>query len=275
MEDKKLILDLTPLVDVVRTLRDKEKGCPWDSVQTHASMRRYFVEEVYEVLDAIDQKDALGLREELGDVLYQIAMHAVMAEEEGLFSPQDIVNDIKNKMIRRHPAVFGQKNLENKVGSMVNWDRLKQGEQRQQHEHLLDGVVKGLPSLLEADKLQDKAAKCGFDWPDVQGVWDKVAEEWQEWQEALQERDPSHAEEEAGDVLFVFANLCRHYHIEPECALNRANAKFRRRFSHVEKRVRQSGRPWEDFSLEELDGFWREAKQIERQGSSDAPDTSV
>lgn len=275
MEEKKLTLDLTPLVKVVEKLRQKEGGCPWDSVQTHPSLRRYFVEEVYEVLDAIDQKDSAGLREELGDVLYQVAIHAVIAAEEGLFTPQDIVEDIKNKMIRRHPAVFRPKDLENKASSMVNWDRLKQDEQRQQHEHLLDGVVKGLPSLLAAAKLQEKAGKCGFDWPDARGVWNKFAEEWQEFKDALAEDNPDHAEEEAGDVLFVFANLCRHYHIEPESALNRANTKFRRRFSHVEDRVRQSGRQWNDFTLDALDAFWQEAKQIERQGSASAPNTSV
>ena len=217
------------------------------------------------MLDAIDSHDVAGIREELGDILYQGAIHARIAQEKGLFSAQDVVKDVTDKMIRRHPYVFSQKSLENIGTSMLNWDRLKQGEQRQQHAHLLDGVVPGLPSLLAADKLQEKAAKTGFDWPDVQGVWDKFHEEWEEFRQALGEGDSVHAEEEAGDVLFVFANLCRHYHIEPECALHRANCKFRRRFAHVEDRVRQSGRPWDAFSLDELDSFWQEAKQIERQ----------
>lgn len=256
--------DVTPIVDVTARLR-REDGCPWDRAQTHRTLRRYLIEEVYEMLDAIDSHDVAGIREELGDILYQVAIHARIAQEKGLFSAQDVVKDVTDKMIRRHPYVFSQKSLENIGTSMLNWDRLKQGEQRQQHDHLLDGVVPGLPSLLAADKLQEKAAKTGFDWPDVQGVWDKFHEEWEEFRQALGEGDSVHAEEEAGDVLFVFANLCRHYHIEPECALHRANCKFRRRFAHVEDRVRQSGRPWNAFSLDELDSFWQEAKQIERQ----------
>lgn len=256
--------NVTPIVDVTARLR-REDGCPWDRAQTHRTLRRYLIEEVYEMLDAIDSHDVAGIREELGDILYQVAIHARIAQEKGLFSAQDVVKDVTDKMIRRHPYVFSQKSLENIGTSMLNWDRLKQGEQRQQHDHLLDGVVPGLPSLLAADKLQEKAAKTGFDWPDVQGAWDKFHEEWEEFRQALGEGDSVHAEEEAGDVLFVFANLCRHYHIEPECALHRANCKFRRRFAHVEDRVRQSGRPWDAFSLDELDSFWQEAKQIERQ----------
>lgn len=258
-----LPFDIKPIVDVMATLRGPH-GCPWDKKQTHTTLRRFLLEEVYEMLDAIDQKDMQGIREELGDILYQVVIHARIGEEAGLFSAQDIVNDITKKMIHRHPYVFSEKSLENKGTSMLNWDRLKQGEQRQQHAHLLDGVVQGLPSLLQAYKLQEKAGKVGFEWPDVQGVLHKVLEEWQEFLEALQEGNPTHAEEEAGDVLFIFANLCRRYDIEPECALHRANMKFRRRFSHVEDRVQQSGRAWSDFSLEELDGFWQEAKEEEK-----------
>ena len=239
MAKEQLPFDLMPLTEVTARLR-REDGCPWDRSQTHRTLRRYLIEEVYEMLDAIDNDDIDGIREELGDILYQVAIHARIAEEKGLFSAQDIVKDITNKMIRRHPYVFSQKSLENIGTSMLNWDRLKQGEQRQQHAHLLD-------------------------WPDVEGVWEKFQEELTEFRQALDEGDPVHAEEEAGDVLFVFADLCRRYHIEPECALHRANSKFRRRFAHVEDRVNRSGRPWEAFSLDELDSFWQEAKRIERQ----------
>ncbi|NJE33656.1 nucleoside triphosphate pyrophosphohydrolase [Megasphaera sp. SW808] len=260
--------DMTPIVDVMARLRGPE-GCPWDIAQTHRTLRRFLLEEVYEMLDAIDQGDDAGMREELGDVLYQVVIHSRIGEEEGLFSAQDIVGDITEKMIRRHPHVFSEKSLENKGESVLNWDRLKQGEKRQHHDRMLDGVVKGLPSLLQAYKLQEKAAKVGFDWDKDEDVLAKLDEEWQEFQEALQEQDGDHAEEEAGDVLFVFANVCRHFHIEPECALHRANSKFRRRFSHVEQRVKESGRSWNEFSLDELDSFWKEAKDLERRGCGD------
>ena len=189
---EQLPFDMTPLTDVTARLR-REDGCPWDRSQTHRTLRRYLIEEVYEMLDAIDNEDTDGIREELGDILYQVAIHARIAEEKGLFSAQDVVKDITNKMIRRHPYVFSQKSLENIGTSMLNWDRLKQGEQRQQHAHLLDGVVPGLPSLLTADKLQEKASKVGFDWPDVEGVWEKFQEEWNEFRQALDEVDPVHA----------------------------------------------------------------------------------
>lgn len=260
--------DMTPIVDVMARLRGPN-GCPWDIAQTHRTLRRFLLEEVYEMLDAIDQGDDAGMREELGDVLYQVVIHSRIGEEEGLFSAQDIVGDITEKMIRRHPHVFSEKSLENKGESVLNWDRLKQGEKRQHHDQMLDGVVKGLPSLLQAYKLQEKAAKVGFDWDKDEDVLAKLDEEWQEFQEALQEQDGDHAEEEAGDVLFVFANVCRHFHIEPECALHRANSKFRRRFSHVEQRVKESGRSWNEFSLDELDSFWKEAKDLERRGCGD------
>lgn len=260
--------DMAPIVDVMARLRGPN-GCPWDIAQTHRTLRRFLLEEVYEMLDAIDQGDDAGMREELGDVLYQVVIHSRIGEEEGLFSAQDIVSDITEKMIRRHPHVFSEKSLENKGESVLNWDRLKQGEKRQHHDQMLDGVVKGLPSLLQAYKLQEKAAKVGFDWDKDEDVLAKLGEEWQEFQEALQEQDGDHAEEEAGDVLFVFANVCRHFHIEPECALHRANSKFRRRFSHVEQRVKESGRSWNEFSLDELDSFWKEAKDLERRGCGD------
>ncbi|ERT61886.1 MULTISPECIES: nucleoside triphosphate pyrophosphohydrolase [Megasphaera] len=258
-----LPFDLTPLVSVMARLRG-EAGCPWDKAQTHKSLRRYLLEEVYEMLDAVDAGDDEGICEELGDILYQVVIHARIGEERGLFSAQEIVDHVTTKMIRRHPHVFGEKSLENSSGSVLNWDRIKQGERRQRHQHLLDGVVKGMPALLESLKLQEKSAKVGFEWPEDASVWDKLEEELSEWREALGENDADHAEEEAGDVLFVLANLCRRHKIEPECALHRANSKFRRRFSHVEECVLRSQRKWEDYTLAELDRFWQDAKAIER-----------
>ena len=171
--------DMMPIVDVMARLRGPN-GCPWDIAQTHRTLRRFLLEEVYEMLDAIDQGDDAGMREELGDVLYQVVIHSRIGEEEGLFSAQDIVRDITEKMIRRHPHVFSEKSLENKGESVLNWDRLKQGEKRQHHDQMLDGVVKGLPSLLQAYKLQEKAAKVGFDWDKDEDVLAKLDEEWQD-----------------------------------------------------------------------------------------------
>jgi tetrapyrrole methylase family protein/MazG family protein len=263
-----LPFDMQPLLDVMAELRSDDHGCPWDRAQTHRTLRRYLLEEVYEMLDAVDMDDMLGIREEMGDILYQIAFHCRLAEEKGLFSAQDVVKDVTDKMIRRHPHVFDKKKLENIGKSMVNWDRLKQGEQRQQHQHLLDGVVKGMPSLLETYKLQEKSAKVGFEWEVTDQVWDKVQEEVQELKDALQEKNPTHIEEVAGDVLFVLVNLFRRHCIEPECALHRANSKFRRRFSYVEDKVKESGKSWQMFTLLELNDFWKEAKEIEGRSST-------
>ena len=262
-----LPFDLTPLMDVMVTLRG-DHGCPWDKAQTGKSLRRYFLEEVYELLDAIDEGDNEGIREELGDILYQISFHCQLAEEASVFAAQDVVDDIADKMKRRHPHVFQQKRVDKLGKSVVNWDKLKQKEKRQQHEYIVDGVVKGLPSLLQSYKLQEKAAKVGFEWNETEQFWQKVSEEWQEFREALTEHNPDHAEEEAGDVLFVLVNLFRRYNIEPECALHRANSKFRRRFSYVEDKVKLSRKSWQDFTLLELDSFWQEAKKLERKNNS-------
>lgn len=256
-------LTMEPLDQVMGQLLG-EGGCLWDKAQTHATLRRYLLEEVYEMLDAIDDGDQEGMREELGDILYQIVFHCRLAEAEGLFTMDDVLQDISRKMVRRHPHVFQQKRVENIGDSVVNWDRLKQGEKRQQHAHIVDGVVKGLPSLLQSYKLQEKAAKVGFEWQQAKQFWDKLDEELQEFKEALGEHDADHAEEEAGDVLFVLVNLFRQYGIEPECALHRANSKFRRRFSFIEDQVSGSQREWRDFTLMELEAFWQGAKKMER-----------
>lgn len=255
-------IDIEPLVEVVKTLRSPH-GCPWDKVQTHESLRRYFIEETYEVVDAIDNKDMNNLREELGDVLLQIVFHSSIAEESGAFTLQDVINDITTKMIRRHPNVFPKENPENN-GKTYTWDELKAQEKGGNRKHVLDGVSKGLPALVAAQKLQDKAGKVGFDWDELEPIWAKVNEEIGEFKEAIALKDRENMEKEAGDVLFSLINLFRWYKISGENALNRTNTKFRQRFSHVEACVNQSDRSWEDFSLAELDAFWEEAKVQEK-----------
>ena len=256
-------VDIQPLVDVMRTLREPG-GCPWDQEQTHASIRSNMIEEVYEYLEAVDEDNIEGMREELGDVLMQIVFHARMAEEAGRFDLQDVIDEVVDKLIRRHPHVFGETHVENADQVLVNWEAIKKTE-KTERRHVLDGVTQGLPALLRAYKLQGKAAKVGFDWPNAEGVWNKVQEELSELQEALASGDKQAAENELGDVLFAIVNYARHHKIEPEVALNGTNNRFARRFSHVESRVEASGKQWQDFSLAELDHFWDEAKATERQ----------
>lgn len=255
-------VDIQPLVDVMRTLREPG-GCPWDQEQTHASIRSNMIEEVYEYLEAVDADDTEGMREELGDVLMQIVFHARMAEEAGRFDLQDVIDEVVDKLIRRHPHVFGETHVENSAEVLVNWDAIKKTE-KTERKHVLDGVTQGLPALLRAYKLQSKAAKVGFDWPDAAGVWSKVQEELGELQEALASGDKQAAENELGDVLFAIVNYARHHKIEPEVALNGTNNRFAKRFGHVEARVEASGKNWQDFSLAELDKFWDEAKAEEK-----------
>lgn len=247
------------LVDVVKALR-APNGCPWDQKQTHESLRRYFIEETYEVVDAIDNKDMPNLREELGDVLLQVVFHSQLAEEAGQFTLEDVINDVTEKMIRRHPHVFNPETNE----KSYSWDELKAQEKKNIQHSVLDGVSKGLPALVAAYKLQEKAGKLGFDWDELDPVWAKVSEEMDEFKEAIAQEDRENMEKEAGDVLFSLINLLRWYKISGENALNRTNTKFRQRFLHVEACVNQSDRSWEDFSLAELDAFWEEAKVQEK-----------
>ncbi|MDU4961227.1 MAG: nucleoside triphosphate pyrophosphohydrolase [Sporomusaceae bacterium] len=250
---------LSPLLAVMRRLRSPG-GCVWDIEQTHRSLRRYLVEEVYEVLEAIDEADADKLCEELGDLLLQIVFHARMAEESGVFSMQDVVNTVTEKMVRRHPHVFGEISVRDAAEVVVNWDKIKQQEKRGERTSVLDGVPQGLPGLMAAYKLQAKAAKVGFDWPEAAPVWKKLDEELAELREALAANDSEQSEAELGDVLFSVINLARKFNIDGEVALNRTNRKFSRRFRYLEERVKASGGAWQDYSLAELDKLWEEAK---------------
>lgn len=256
-------VDIQPLVDVMKVLREPG-GCPWDREQTHASIRGNMIEEVYEFLEAVDNDDTDGMREELGDVLMQVVFHARMAEEAGRFDLQDVIDEVTDKLIRRHPHVFGDVTVENSAEVLQNWDQIKKQE-KTERTHVLDGIAQGLPALLRAYKLQGKAAKVGFDWQDKAAVWAKVEEEIAELQEALQAGAHQAAEAELGDLLFAIVNYARHNKIEPETALNGTNNRFAKRFAYVEKQVQASKRNWQDFTLEELDAFWKEAKKQERQ----------
>jgi tetrapyrrole methylase family protein/MazG family protein len=254
---------LDPVVDIMARLRSPG-GCVWDLEQSHPSLRRYIVEEVYEVLEAIELADADKLCEELGDLLLQIVFHARIAEECGDFSMQDVVDTVTDKMVRRHPHVFGDISVRDAAEVVVNWEKIKRREHPGERPGVLDGVPKGLPSLMRAFKLQAKAAKVGFDWNSVAPVWEKIYEELDELRRAADGGAREAVEEELGDVLFSVVNLARFFDIEPETALNVTNNKFVRRFARVEAAVKGRGLKWKDFTLEQLDELWNEAKKPEK-----------
>ena len=262
-EKRESTFDITPLVDVMETLRSPG-GCPWDIEQTHDSLRRYMIEEVYEAIEAIENEDAPLLCEELGDLLLQIVFHARVAEECGEFSMQDVIDGVTEKMIRRHPHVFGDISVRDAGEVLVNWEAIKAKEKEGKRVSVLDGVSPGLPALMAAFKLQKKAAKVGFDWTEVKDVWEKVREELGELAEASAEGDTHAIEEEFGDVLFSLVNLSRFLHIEPETSLTAANHKFRRRFTFIEDKVHELGKKWDDMTLAEMDKLWEQAKLEEK-----------
>lgn len=251
--------DITPLTDVMRILREPG-GCPWDREQNHRSIRQNFIEEVYEFLEAVDADDVDGMREELGDVLMQVVFHARMAQEAERFDLQDVIDEVVDKLIRRHPHVFGNLDVENSAEVLKNWDAIKKTE-KTERTSVLDGVTKDLPGLLRAYKLQHKAAKVGFDWEKPEDCWAKVEEEIRELREAQAEGDKAHIEEEYGDLLFAMVNYGRQIGVEGEVAINACNNKFECRFRDVEKQVQESGKDWKEFSLDELEALWQEAKK--------------
>lgn len=252
-----------PLEEVVANLRAPE-GCPWDKKQTHRTLRRYLLEETYEVLEAIDNEDRENFCEELGDVLLQIVFHARLAEEEGLFTMQDVINGVTEKMIRRHPHVFGTVETADISVIATNWEAIKAQEIGHNRKHVMEGISPDLTTLLKAQKIQEKAAKVGFVWENSQDIWNKVEEELGELKEALREKNERNAELEGGDVLFSLINLLGWYKISGENALRSTNNKFLQRFAYVEKQVQESGKAWHDFSLQELDRWWDDAKKIEK-----------
>jgi nucleoside triphosphate diphosphatase len=257
MPDKPSPADIMPLANVMARLRDPQCGCPWDIAQDFASIAPYTIEEAYEVADAIERDDMAALRDELGDLLLQVAFHSRMAEQAGHFTLQDVINGISEKMIRRHPHVFGEARRED---GHAQWEAIKAVEraEKEPDPSALAGVALALPALLRAEKLQKRAARTGFDWPNITGVTDKIAEELDEVREAA---TPGEREEEVGDLLFAVVNLARHLNVDPEQALRKANAKFDRRFRTMEE---VAGAAFSDLSLEEKEELWGEAKRREK-----------
>jgi ATP diphosphatase len=259
------------LVAIMARLRDPARGCPWDIEQDFASIAPYTIEEAYEVADAIARGDMAALRDELGDLLFQVVYHARMAEEAGAFAWDDVVGAISEKMIRRHPHVFGDESRDKTADQQTaDWERAKAderaraGKQAGERAGALAGVAVGLPALTRAVKLQNRAARVGFDWPDAGAVLDKIAEETAELVEAQGAGDAGRVAEEYGDLMFVMANLARHLRVDPEAALRAANAKFTRRFEVIEAALAADGRTPAESGLAEMDALWDAAKRAER-----------
>jgi tetrapyrrole methylase family protein/MazG family protein len=258
-EEQILLKNFSKLREIVAVLRGPE-GCPWDKEQTHESLKKYLIEETYEVIDAIDMGDIEHLIEELGDVLLQVMLHSQIGEDKGYFSVEDVIAGISEKMIRRHPHVFGTVKVESTEEVLQNWQEIKKKEKGERDRSILEGVSLSLPNLIRAYELQKKAAKVGFDWQEITPALEKVKEELQEFEAEFNGMNEELAKKEFGDLLFAFVNVARFLKIHPEEALFETNEKFVRRFQFVEKRVAESGRPFADFTLEELDQFWDEAK---------------
>ena len=256
--------EIERLVEIMRTLRSEE-GCPWDREQTLESLRPYAVEEVYEVLDAIDRDHVEDHCEELGDLLLQVVFQAQLRHEEGAFGFEDVARSINEKLIRRHPHVFGDTRVSGSDEVLVNWNAIKATEKkgRPEPESVLDGVPLSFPALLKAHEIQKKAAKVGFDWGDIEPVLDKIQEEMEEVKADLESGNTEGVHEEIGDLLFAVVNLARHTGGNPEQMLLDATRKFQHRFQQVEQTVSDSGRGWPEWTLEELDEIWNSVKELQ------------
>ncbi|MFQ5953436.1 MAG: nucleoside triphosphate pyrophosphohydrolase [Kiloniellales bacterium] len=264
------------LIEIMARLRDPVGGCPWDQEQDFKSIAPYTIEEAYEVADAIDRADLEALRAELGDLLLQVVYHARMAEEAGAFSFDDVAATICDKMVDRHPHVFGTAEVDSAARQTAAWEAHKAAERRSRAQGegrppgVLDDVPLGLPALSRADKLQQRAARVGFDWPQAIQVLDKIAEEMTELRAGISgTATAAQLEDEVGDLLFASANLARHLGIDPEAALRGCNAKFERRFAYIESALAAAGRSPDEASLDEMEALWRQAKRRERETGPD------
>ncbi len=272
------------LVAVQARLR-APNGCPWDREQTHQSLRTYLIEEAYEVVEALESGNDTKFAEEMGDLLLQIVFHSQIAREEGRFTVAEVIREIHDKMIRRHPHVFGKTRAKDSAEVLRNWEQIKAEERRANNKgesksgegvaketSLLDGVSRGLPATLEGYQLTRKASRIGFDWKEAGGVFEKLLEETEELKKASRGKDHRKMEEELGDLLFAAVNLSRFLKIDPEIALKKANAKFSRRFREMERLAKARGREFKELPREEMEAFWDATKKAE--GKTQAPEQS-
>ena len=266
-------VSLDHLADIMALLRDPERGCPWDVEQTFASIAPHTVEEAYEVLSAIEDGDPDAIKDELGDLLLQVVFHARIAEEAGLFALDGVIGAICDKLVRRHPHVFGEQRVKTASDQVVNWENVKEGERTGTGDakaSALDGVANALPALMRAAKLQKRASRVGFDWTDPKDVFGKIREEIAEIEtEVTADAPHDRLEDEIGDVLFAVANLARKLDIDPEVALRRTNDKFERRFHFIEQSLEKEGKILKETSLDEMEALWCLAKTMERSETSE------
>lgn len=258
---------LDRLLAIMDRLRDPDGGCPWDIEQTFRTIAPYTIEEAYEVADAIDRQDMAELKDELGDLLFQVVFHSQMAQEAGLFRFEDVADAISDKMLRRHPHVFGDADARDAQSQIGAWEAQKAAERAEKADRdpsVLANLPVALPALLRAEKLSKRAARVGFDWPDTDQVLEKIDEELAEVREAIGENDPAHIQEEIGDLLFAVANLARKLQLDPETALRDANAKFERRFRGVEARLTEAGSSVQEADLQAMEAMWLSVKKDER-----------
>jgi nucleoside triphosphate diphosphatase len=262
--------NLTRLLEIMTQLRDPESGCPWDIAQTFDTIAPYTIEEAYEVADAIEQNDLPALKDELGDLLFQVVFHAQIAQENSQFNFDDVANSISQKMVRRHPHIFGGEAFRTPEAQRASWEVQKATERQEkagakgEQAGVLDGIPRALPALTRAEKLGKRAARVGFEWPDIAGPLDKLTEEIDELRQEIDTDAPSdRLTDEIGDVLFSVVNLARHLGVDPEAALRQGNRKFERRFRHVEAGLKSQDRDMGDASLDEMEQWWGDAKKKE------------
>jgi len=250
------------LIEIVKTLRSPD-GCPWDREQDLLSIKNHFLEEAFELVDALDNIDIPNIREELGDVLFHVVFHSVMAEEEGKFTLDDVIEEVNEKLIRRHPHVFGDLG---KIGTdevVVNWDKIKKQEKKDKRKSVLDDIPGSFPSIQRSQKMQERVRKVGFDWPNMEECMEKVNEEIGEFKEAVDIGNKKDIEHELGDVFFALINLSRFLKVDPDEALRKANNRFRNRFTYIEQSLNEKGLSSDDATLEQMEELWQEAKKME------------
>jgi tetrapyrrole methylase family protein / MazG family protein len=254
--------EIDKLIDIIERLR-APGGCPWDREQTHKSILSCLLDETYEFFEAVEEGNVEGMREELGDLLLQVVLHAQMGKEEGAFTIDDVAREISEKLIRRHPHVFGDVQVSSSKEVLKNWESIKR-EEKQHRKYLVDGIPEALPALFRAEKMQRRVARVGFDWTDMEPVLEKVEEEFAEFRNAIALKDQGNAEEELGDILFALVNVGRHANICAEDALRAAVKKFGRRFRFIEDKYAALGKDMKSATLEEMDKYWEESKKAER-----------
>jgi len=253
------MVQMQRLVNIMKKLRDKNEGCPWDLEQTHESLRKYILEEAYEVIEAIEDNEPTELKKELGDLLLQIIFQSQIADEKGNFNIEDVAESISDKLERRHPHIFGEKKTLTPDQVKNNWEIIK--KEKECKKRILDGVPRSFNALLRSLRLQQKAGAVGFEWHNAYDILEKVKEEITELEEGIKKSDPENIEEELGDILFVLVNLAKKLNVNPEDALQKANNKFIGRFNYIEEKVERSGGKLQDRTLEELDAIWNESKR--------------